>query len=79
MKTYYWRDPFSGDIAVEADSLREAIEAAYDDVPAEERPAIVWVAGRPVRVPGGQAWPVDIPPAARAALVREAREASLEE
>ncbi|GIV82948.1 MAG: hypothetical protein KatS3mg051_2302 [Anaerolineae bacterium] len=78
LRTYQWRDPFAGDLSIEADSIRDALESAYEDVPAEERPAVVFVHGQPVRVPGGQAWPADIPPSARAALLRQA-EAALQE
>jgi hypothetical protein len=55
---YEIRDPFVGEIVVVGETLEEAIEREYGDIPVEERPAYIWFRGRKVRVPGGTCSPV---------------------
>lgn len=58
MNTYTIRDPFAGHLDIEGDTLEEALEAAYEDIPEAERPAYVWYGGQQVPVPGGHCRPV---------------------
>ena len=49
---------FAGHITEEADTIEEAIEYAYADIPPAERPVYVWCQGEQYAVPEGTCRPV---------------------
>ena len=55
--TWIIKDPFAGSIEVEGDTLEEAVEMAYSDIPEDERPTHVWFDGKKVNVKGGTCYP----------------------
>ena len=58
-RTYTIRDPFVGELDIFGESLTEAIEDAYKDIPPKERPAYVWYKGEKIQVlVGGTCYPV---------------------
>lgn len=51
---FTFRDPFAGDISEWGHTIEEAVEAAYEDISEDERPAHVYYHGTEIVVPGGR-------------------------